>query len=329
MLAEKTDKEQCPVCRNYLKDLYRHMYRKHPDRLREFYPPKLEKTRPCPVCGKRVVNVHRHARNVHNKELPYTCWICGKSFDRSSSLGAHMKTVHYYPEHNKVISQRYHSQTTPEEYRSICDKAIEKRESWRSEVKLTEEQEALMLGGLLGKMSIGFSNSPLNPNSNARVYVRHCLEEYDYVMWKYSILENIVASEPKIVGRKHYGKVVEFYTFCLPSLTRLRNLVTVNGRRSVNRDWLSRINHPLSLAVWAMDVGSASDHEFTFHLGNTTFEKAGLLQEMLKDKWSVSAEVCGQGRKKLLMVKDEESLKRLKEWVEPYIVDSMKDKFLF
>ena len=52
----------------------------------------------CSACGRvftQSVNLKRHVRRVHTKDLPYTCEICHKCFASTDMLQRHKKT------HNK------------------------------------------------------------------------------------------------------------------------------------------------------------------------------------------------------------------------------------
>ena len=71
-----------------------------------------DKSRICPICGKRVKNVKGHML-VHSEERPYACTLCNKSYKSSMMLDVHMKThTKERPYMCDVCGQSFALQTT-------------------------------------------------------------------------------------------------------------------------------------------------------------------------------------------------------------------------
>ena len=59
---------------------------------RRFTDPK--KSTPCPLCGKYIVNVREHVKNVHGKEKNYFCSLCTYETMFKADLLKHDELVH-------------------------------------------------------------------------------------------------------------------------------------------------------------------------------------------------------------------------------------------
>lgn len=113
---------------------------------------------------------------------------------------------------------------------------------------LTEEQSSVIIGSLLG-------DGAMRCKSNALLEINHCLEQKEYVDWKYKKLYNLVKTAPK--SRNGNGKRVayRFTTRSLPELTKFYCWFYQEG----NKEIPGHLNlNPLTLAVWFMDDGSKS-----------------------------------------------------------------------
>ncbi len=107
----------------------------------------------------------------------------------------------------------------------------------------------------------GYLTIPPPRAKNARLTVTHSLDQYEYLMWKYSELKNIVRTPPKVIRMTKYGAygdVVRFHTICHPELTEIYKASYINGRKTVTKELLGMIKTPIALAVWFLDDGSIS-----------------------------------------------------------------------
>ena len=48
----------------------------------------------CPICDKKIVDLKRHVKTIHEGIKSHRCQICGVKFGQSGHLKVHVKTVH-------------------------------------------------------------------------------------------------------------------------------------------------------------------------------------------------------------------------------------------
>jgi len=228
----------------------------------------------------------------------YICEKCGKSFPKQNGLGGHMN-IH------------------------------------RSEnIELTELQEQMILGSLLGDMWI-YKNghSGLNPELG----VKHSTNQRDYIMWKYEMLRDIARGFPKEFAGSGYGEgttMVAFHSKSLPCLIPIYNATHPDGNKCVTKEWVDMISHPISIATWFMDDGCRHNkNQFSFALGRTEQDACDLLQSFMIDRWDINTVIYTHVGKsgsrgvvqKYLHTNTKDSVK-LKELIEPYVIPSMRYK---
>ena len=144
---------------------------------------------------------------------------------------------------------------------------------------LTERQEAIVIGSLLG-------DGAMRCKTNALLEINHSLKQKEYVDWKYNELKDIVSTQPKKrfcnAGRVAY----RFTTRSVGELTEIYKKFYKSGRKIIPKNL--RI-HPLSLAVWFMDDGSKSYRAIylnTQKFGITEQKRLGVL---LKEQYHIQS----------------------------------------
>ena len=180
---------------------------------------------------------------------------------------------------------------------------------------LTQLQKSLLLGTVLGDGYI----RKFPGRKNALLEINHSFNQREYVDWKYKILENISASQPKSRNSNKGRIAYRFYTKQLPEISQLMNLFYRNGKKTIP----DNINlDPISLAVWYMDDGSQC-RDCDVYLNTQQFDlkdqikliaylkELGLEARMNKDK----------NYYRLRFIKS--SIPKLKEFIKNYIVPSM------
>lgn len=169
-----------------------------------------------------------------------------------------------------------------------------------------EELRSAVIGMMLGDGCI----TKRYENGDAYFQMSHTEKQFDYMMFKKSILDNITSSTIHQTEKVLNGKLFKCYhlgTRNHPFFTRLYSRFYHNGRKVVDEYIVKKIN-PLALAIWFMDDGCSglnrrTDHENSvFYLCTQSFDYANqlLLKKSLKINfgldWNINkAEVSSSG----------------------------------
>lgn len=281
----------------------------------------------CETCDEILESRQKLESHTRREHIGYKCKYCGKKFDNPSGLGGHINLMHI----NKGMQPRKEQllcNKDPEKYKQIHKAAMEKREAWRNDVFMTKQQEQLVLGGILGDASIQMGNKR---SLNARINFKHSLKQYDYCIWKYDIMKSLVKTPPTIENNGGYGdKIVTFNTMSMPCFTNMYDVVKRNGETTVTQEHLDNITDTIALAVWVMDDGSKATGQnlINISLGNRTKEEVELLQTWMKQKWDIQTTIS-HGKEWVMRVSRQYESLKLKELIEPHVIDSMKYKISF
>ncbi len=182
---------------------------------------------------------------------------------------------------------------------------------------LSDEQEQILLGGLLGDGCIVQRTS-----RNCEYKETHSIYQLEYLQWKrdrmYPFLDKIY------IGHKRNTAQVK--SVALPQLGFYRNAFYPNDKKIIPVEALEWLDD-LAVAVWYMDDGSISKSQGNiklcthgFNLGNV-----GMLQGWLATKYKVMAHIYMDRTYPFLTIQ-KESCDRFLRVVEPYIVPSMRYK---
>ena len=187
---------------------------------------------------------------------------------------------------------------------------------------LTQEQESLIVGSLLGD---GYMRI-VPGRRDALLEINHSIKAKEYVDWKYNILKNICASPPKErVSGQDGRRAYRFTTRQHPQLTKIMQRFYENGRKTIPKDIELT---PLSLAVWFMDDGSKTK-KGDVYLNTQQFsmrEQRRLLHALRK--LGLRARL-NKDRKYYRIRFFKESVGKLNEIIRPYMVDSMLYKLSY
>lgn len=282
----------------------------------------------CDLCGEQFEN-NQKLRSHKNTHTGYKCKQCGKTFETHNALGGHINLAHLRPGKMQPKKEQLLRYKDPKAFKEMHKKAMEKREAWRNDITLTEKQEQLILGGILGDASIHMGN---DKSLHARVRFVHGIKQYEYCMWKYEQLKNIVKTKPNVKTNLGYGdKVITFNTMSLPCLTEIYNTTKKDGITTITKEFLEKITSPLALAIWILDDGSLYKERnlYNVSLGDRTESEVKLLQEWMESKWKIESTITQSKEYVMHISKKQESLK-LRELIAPHVeVNQMKYKIMF
>nr|YP_764442.1 putative site-specific DNA endonuclease [Stigeoclonium helveticum]ABF60224.1 putative site-specific DNA endonuclease [Stigeoclonium helveticum] len=161
-----------------------------------------------------------------------------------------------------------------------------------STIKLTDHQKQVVMGTILGDAAIGFSGG-----KNARVQMNHSCKQRHYVVWKYYELETVCSRRSFSIKKPDRGsyskrKKLRIQTLVSPDLTIINNLIKVNGKKTVTKEYLELLE-PLAIAVWWCDDGSITGgyRQGTLCTHSMTKEEVLLIQQFFLEKWEINAKI--------------------------------------
>ena len=116
-----------------------------------------------------------------------------------------------------------------------------------------------------------------------------------------------------------------------PIFTEIYNLLYLNGIKTITGEYLERINHPIALAYWFMDDGAKTG---IFATNGFTKEGVELLQEMMLEKFNIrtcvkKVTLKDPTKDQYLLVVFRDDLYFFEKLIEPYVVKSMRYKFVY
>jgi hypothetical protein len=185
---------------------------------------------------------------------------------------------------------------------------------------LTQRQVSIIIGSLLGDGYLRI----IEGRKDAFLEINHSIKAKDYVLWKYSELENICDSGPKERVIDETRTAYRFFTKQHPELTELLKQFYVNGRKSVPKIKLDS----LILAVWFMDDGSKTN-KGDVYLNTQQFSmndqkkllyslrKIGIRARLNKDKKYYRIRIL------------KESIAHFNKTISPHIIPSMRYKLSY
>lgn len=145
---------------------------------------------------------------------------------------------------------------------------------------LTQKQKSLIIGTILGDGYLRI----VPRRKNAFLEVNHSVNQKDYVDWKYSILQSIVKSKPKLRNGNGNRRAYRFFTRCRSEITDLFRQFYKDGKKIIPINL--KIN-PLGLAVWYMDDGSRSGGSIYLNTQQFSIEDQNKLQKLLLNQFGI------------------------------------------
>ena len=194
----------------------------------------------------------------------------------------------------------------------------------QTEQSLSDEQEQMILGSLLGDMSIRSSSD----DSNANLALVHCEAQKELFMKKVEILGEFMGNYKLCIPKpdSRTGKIYTSfrgYSKCHPVFKEIYNLLYPNNKKTITKEYLSKIHHPIALAYWFMDDGTYSGN---FATNGFTENGVDLLVDFLKDQFNILSHKRPVKNNQFIIQIEKSSRDYFDKLVFPYFVDSMKYK---
>ncbi|MBU2475730.1 MAG: hypothetical protein ABIJ20_04970 [Nanoarchaeota archaeon] len=149
----------------------------------------------------------------------------------------------------------------------------------RNAIKLTEKEEQLILGGLLGDLYCKTTRT----TKNARLEGAHCKKQKLYLLWKVSLFENLSFNVRKTKLATFFYKSKSY-----SCLNYYSNLFYKNGKKEINLVILDKLNE-FGLAIWYMDDGSFHKRDSTcrIYTNGFSYNENDLIKEWFGERWSI------------------------------------------
>jgi len=203
--------------------------------------------------------------------------------------------------------------------------------SLKKGMQLTSKQRSFIIGSMLGDatMRIGIKAK------NANLKIDHCLEQKEYVFWKYEILKNFVTTPPKLSYRKikegiRYKKSWWFRTLRHPVLTEIYNQFYTKdsyrcGKKIVPGLLVDEMN-PFIMAVWVMDDGSYNQGKIDISTYSFTLKEVEKLLSIVKKKFNITMLYHKDRDKGYRIYCNQKETQKLIDLICPYIIKTMRYK---
>ena len=193
------------------------------------------------------------------------------------------------------------------------------------DTQLTEEQEQFILGSLLGDLSIDLTEQM----KNAKLCLVHSIKQEELFMKKVEILGEFMGNY-KLYSQydNRTDKTYQMWRGNSKShrvFTSIYNLLYLNGVKTITKEYLNRIIHPIALAYWFMDDGSESGIIAT---NCFSLEEVELLISWLKTKWAIIS-TKQKNKDNYVLYISQKSRLDFERLIFPYMVPSMYYKLKF
>jgi len=221
------------------------------------------------------------------------------------------------------------------EYYGVKREGHKRRLRIKNEEPLSEHQEQIILGSLLGD---GF----LDKSGSFRL--RHSVKQIEYARWvlkklsNHSTYEDVKVSDDYDERHDSFNKTCFFSTLSHSGIREIIKYTYLDGERKVSIEWLNKIND-LGLAIWFMDDGTTDfSHRNTWDslpvckifTCSFSYAENKIIQGWFKDKYGINPSIKYKkvNKNPYLYFNCDDSLKLI-SIINPFVIDSMRYKVDF
>jgi hypothetical protein len=199
---------------------------------------------------------------------------------------------------------------------------------------------------------LGDSNLSIGKNyKNARIQNRHSTRQTDWFMWKALCALRPFLEESSITfqlpdgeqkkSEKLPGETLgkwKLSTRVHEELTKLRNIIAPNNKKTVERSWLNHMNDYFLMALWLDDGSLSKGRQGVISVNNMPFSEAETLASYITTVWGVccKASIVESKATKTniepveITITDQDNLEKLLRIIAPIVpVESMLYKVCF
>lgn len=199
---------------------------------------------------------------------------------------------------------------------------------------------------------LGDSNIAIATNyKNARIQNRHSTRQTDWFMWKALCVLKPYLEESSISfqlpdgeqrkSEKLPGEILGKWkcsTRVHEELTKLRNIIAPNNKKTAARSWLNHMNNYFLMTLWLDDGSLSKGRQGVISVNNMPFYEAGILADYITNVWGVRCKASIVESKATrtnpepvqIEISDQDNLEKFLRIIAPIIpVESMLYKVCF
>ena len=194
-------------------------------------------------------------------------------------------------------------------------------------MNMSLEQEQMVRGSLLGDMNL--SNPKMHKHINSRLALVHSTKQKELFMSKVNILGEFMESY-----REHIYLDIRtnntYHTMrgnsCSHKIfTSIYNELYIDGKKSITKEYLNSITHPIALAYWFMDDGT---YRGSIATNGFTYNEIILLQTWMNTFWGIACSIQKNKNNYILYILSC-SRQKFEELIFPYLIPEMYYKLKY
>ena len=184
------------------------------------------------------------------------------------------------------------------------------------EINLTENEEQIILGSLLGDGAI------IKQYRYPMFTFSHSLKQERYALWKYEFLKTLPFTY------KYYDqldkrsgnitKVVKVYSRTNPLYNYYKEMFYNTGKKEVTAEIVNKLK-PLGIAIWFQDDGY--NHQNGYYIATNSFslESCNIIKNYFKEVYNINCNVDKEHRLYIL----KESCKKFEDVIRPFMHEDL------
>lgn len=200
---------------------------------------------------------------------------------------------------------------------------------------MNKDEKAILIGMALG-------DGYINPKNNV-LYIKHSINQEDYLIWKYKLLNKIIPNHGLVQNNIYYGqnydkRTNKIYKFCSchkghPYIKTIRKWL-YKPTKKYTRAILNRLT-PQAIAIWWCDDGHLSGRtslvtgkissirsKWATHCSE---KEINILKNYFQEVWDITFRTY-KVKNRFILDGNSENTKKLIELIRPYVIPSMEYK---
>lgn len=193
---------------------------------------------------------------------------------------------------------------------------------YKANLKLTQQQHEIIVGGLLGDLSL----------RKIGKYSRLVLEQKnkEYLFHLYEIFNDFVRTPPKerLQQRLTTSEIQSTWYFSTISHSEFENYYNLfypQGKKIIPASLIEQLT-PQGIAYWFMDDGGRKGSGYMFSTAGFSEQEHSILLDIFSNKYDIDCNIHRSKYLSLYIPTRNNSNQKFKQLIEPYVVPSMKYK---